>query len=454
MPGLGDIFGKGSTFEQLMVWGVLSSVIGAGMAPFLQSLQSEVWKVDPSMPVPPGVLVDLVYRGLKDDASAKAEAVRSGIGPDAFDIMLKGAVHGPDVSALIAAYNRGVLPLGDGQSPDESLLGGLRQLGIDPMWQDIFVKLAVDWPSRQEVMNALLEGQITRDVAHDWYIKAGGNPDWFQIDFDSNGSAPTPVELGVMVNRRIIPVEGEGPEAVSFHQGFLEGPWRNKWEPSLLALAAYRLPPRSVTAMLRSGALTEAQATQKFEDYGVTPDDAAALIRDARPHTTTTIKQLTEGNIVQLYEDKLLTPAEATAALVGLKYSAADAAHILAMADFNNSVKSTNWAVGRIKTLYSNRKLSHTGAQDALVKLHVPAAQITQLFEIWDIEMAAAVKQLTEAQVAAALHYGVITEEHAMEYIQALGYTKFDAWVLLSSREHGPLPNKPDVGPNPVQIIP
>ena len=75
-----------------------------------------------------------------------------------------------------------------------------------------------------------------------------------------------------MARRGIIPWDGEGAGVVSFRQAFLEGPWRNKWEPYFRSLADYIPPPRTVTAMVREGAMTDADALKWYRAAGLTQE--------------------------------------------------------------------------------------------------------------------------------------------------------------------------------------
>ena len=69
----------------------------------------------------------------------------------------------------------------------------------------------------------------------------------------------------------------------------------------------------------------------------------------------------------------------------------------------------------------------------------------------WSLENSITVKTLTEAQIIAAWEKAVITEAQAMTELGNIGYTPFDAWVLLSTKAGAPLPGMPEQGPPPPQ---
>lgn len=454
MAGLDGLFDGESQLSQFFIWGVMQQVAGALLGPAVTELSKLVNSATPTTPLSADQAAQLVVRKLIDDGTGRDIANDNGIGGNDFEKLVTAGGRAPDLGTVVAAYHRQYIGEAGGAGTDVSLDGALIDAGIRPEWFDAFKKAIIDWPSRQEVMNALLEGQITQPVAYDWYIKAGGNPDWFQIDFDANGSAPTPNELNVMTNRGIIPADGEGPTVVSFHQGFLEGPWRNKWEAPMRKLGLYIPPPRTITALVHEGAVTDAQALAWFQDTGMSAETAAVYLKSAHSTKTAAAKGLTVSNIEALYKAGLVTVPEATAQLVALGYPATSAAELLKLADFNTAHASVTTAVNRVKTLYVQHKITKANATDALTKLGQPAETVTALLQVWDVEISVNVKQLTEAQVVSAWGYLVLTDDEAIGNLQAIGYTPYDAWVLLSTKNKGPLPNPPAKGPAPIGVLP
>jgi hypothetical protein len=69
------------------------------------------------------------------------------------------------------------------------------------------------------------------------------------------------------------------------------------------------------------------------------------------------------------------------------------------------------------------------------------------MIDIWSLEAAISVRTLTEAQIVAAWEKDVLTNDEAMSELSNIGYTPFDAWVLLSTKAGNPLPDRPQQGP-------
>lgn len=256
-----------------------------------------------------------------------------------------------------------------------------------------------------------------------------------------------------MANRGIIPWGGSGPSATSFEQAFLEGPWRNKWEPAWRRLAEYLPPPRTVTALQREGVITKAQALELYQKTGLSLELATAYVASASITKTQAAHDLTRSDVVTLYKDRLIAPAEAKSMLEALRYDAVDAEYLLAMADFQRDAKLLTANVSKLHTQYVGRKITKTAAQKVLTDLAVPADQIADIFKHWDIDKSINVKQLTESQIVMAWYRNIIDFDEASAELQSIGYSAYDAWVLISEKNDGPLPNKPAKTPLPGGVL-
>jgi len=444
---LGKLFGRESAAGQLLMWSVLSALISAVLAPELELVQREVFKALPSTPLTPAQLADMVVRHIVSGADGASYARESGIAAADFQRMVESAGEGLGPADLAEALRRGIIPA-EGTGPDAvSFEQGMAEAHTRDKWADTVRKLSVKEPSPIDPLEALLQGQLTEDVAKALYVRFGGDPEHFTWLFNSRGQAPTPVELLELANRGIIPWDGVGPDKVSYEQGFLEGPARNKWEGPFRALGEYVVPPRSITAMVRSGALDDAAALREFRKSGMTQEMAAAMLADAHHAKLAAPRDLAKGTIDQLYRDRLVSAEQATAMYRSLDYTDAEIPFLLQLQDMQRAVAAVNQAVGRVHTLYVSRHVSKQQAVDALGALAVPAAQQQDLLASWDIERAVNVKTLTAAEIASAHYYKIIDQDQALAQLVAIGYTPWRAWVLLSVRAHAKLPAQPSPDP-------
>lgn len=465
MAGLSGIFGSSATNDsarQLFIWGVLYGLLSSVFLPVTTAVQQEAWQaaVEGNLhrALTPDELATMVVRGWIDLGAGQAEAMKSGVAQNDFNTMVNNRRNPIPPEEAAVALRRQIIPQ-TAAADQPSFDNAVKQGNLGDQWGPVVQQLARTIPTPADVLQAYLEGQITDEAtARALYVATGGldidkgnNVDWFQLMFETRGSAPTPMEALTMLNRKIIPQEGIGPDSISYHQAFLEGPWRNKWEPAFLGLRYYLPPPRTVVAMLRSGSLDPATAQDLLEKQGLTPELAAAYIADASHGRTTSAKQLNVSTIEQLFLDKAIDQPTAHNYLTALGYTASEADLLLESASLRQATTDLNRNIARVSTYYIAHKIDQPTAATMLSGLGLPADQIAHLIQGWNIDRQANVKRLTPAQVTAAWELTILTQDEAQAALEADGYTPFDAYVLLSIKHKAPLANPPPMGPPPVQ---
>jgi hypothetical protein len=443
VPSLGSI--GNNTLLQIVVYNLVGQLIGAVVGPYAQAISNEVMSANPLIPLSPADLALAVVRNELSEEAAATEAAMSGYNAGRFHTLTRLTGDAPGPGDLAVALRRGLI---DGATYDR----GIRQGRLRDEWADLVRELAVQQPPPQAMLQAYLEGQVDEAEARAKYAALGGDPAYFDVLFHTQGQAPTPLEAAEMARRGIIGWEETGPEATSFRQAFLEGPWRNKWEAPYRALTEVLPPPRTITAMYREGALTHDQAAAILAKQGVTPDLQDAYLFAGSQQKTQGQRDLALGTITQLYQDRLVKLDDATAMIEALGYDATEAGFILALEDTKLAARFLSLAVGRIHALYVGHKLARAATISVLGQLGVDPNGVSDLVGIWDWERAANVKSLTAAEIAGAMHYKIITQAEAQADLVELGYTPHDAWLYLSVHEKAPLGEAPpadSIGPAP-----
>lgn len=441
MAGLAGLLGN-PLLEQVLLYNVVGQLIGAALTPYTTALTNELNQATPLVPLSPADAADAVIRNVLDQAAAASEASFSGINGSRFATLVALAGNAPDPTSLAVALRRGLIDAGTYDR-------GIRQGRLRDEWAGLVQHLAVQQPGPEAMLAALLEGQLPEGEARDRYAKLGGDPDYFTILFNTQGQAPTPVEALTMANRGIIPWGGSGAGAVSFEQAFLEGPWRNKWLGAFRQLGEYLPPPRTVSAMHREGALSDAEATSLLEKEGLTPQLAAAYLVSSSRTKVAKHRELAETTVLALYRDRLIPRPEAESFLEALTYTPPEAAFILEVEDLRLSSRALAAGVARVHALYTGHKIDQAGAEGALAAFHVEAAQAAELVAIWSQERAVNVRTLTPAEVAAAMEHSIIDQATAQAELESLGYSPRDAWLYLSIHHKSALPGGPPGGALP-----
>lgn len=436
--GFGGILGNGM-LQQIFLYNAVGSILGTALQPLNQGIANAIWSDSPNVPLSPSELALAVVRGELSEADAAGEAKQSGINPERFHTLYRITGSAPAPGDLAVALRRKIID-------DARFTKGIQQSMLRDEWEDVVKALSVSLPSPTLALQAYLEGQTDEATARDLWRLFGGAPEYFEIAYNTEGQAPTPVQALDLANRGIIPWKGRGAGVVSYEQAFLEGPWRNKWLESFIALGAYLPPPRTIVAMLREGSLDQATGLDLLRKQGLTEQLAQAYVQSAVSQKTQTTKDLGEATVKALYRDQIIDRATAGGLLETLGYDAKEADFVLQVVDLEIAQKYLNALVSRIHTLYVGHKIPKNVALTTLSQGGIPNDQAVGLVDLWGYERAANVKTLTPAQVATAFKDGIITQGDAQADLEAQGYLPFDAWLFLSQHLHKELPNKPPAG--------
>lgn len=440
---LGKLFGRGSVAGQLIEWAVLQQVIGAVLAPELELLTREVNKLLQATPLTPEQLADMVVKGHVSETDAEAYAKESGLAPADFRRLVDDGGEPPGLEFLLQAFRRGFIERAGKGAESTSLEQGIRESRLKDKWIDLVERMRLVPIPVADAVDAVVEGQISYSEGEKIAYYGGVSADDFRVLFNTRGRPPSPVELVELVRRGFIPLQGSGPDVTSLQQGIFEGATKDKWEPAYEHLVEALPPPRTVTALLRAGTITDAQAMTWFQQSGLSQTAAQAYTDDAHHQKLAASKAVSLSLIEQLYHDQVISAQDATTYLTAERYTAQEIAWLLQVQDLKRAVTFLNGAIGRVHTLYVVHKIGKAAAVGALDALHVPPAQRDQLLATWDVERTANVKVLTEAQIAQAFFIGLIGQDAAIAELQNQGYQPFDAWLLLSLRMKKALPGRP-----------
>ena len=542
MAGLGDLLGKGSVVEQLVVWGVLNQALTSLLAPYLSQLQQDVEQRTPNVPLAPPDLADTVVRDYLPEAAAAAEAAKSGIDGDRFRLLvdlhrdapgpqqlaaglLRGLVAeagtGPDSTSfeqgiregrladkwiplirgladailsppdaasavvrnflslaaaeevaaksgvdaatfatlrqlagdapgpqqLAEALRRGAIPA-EGTGPDSvSFLQGIAEGRLADKWAPVIQDLAKLWPTPVDALEAALKGQITADEGRQLYQLLGGDLQFYPWLLDSQGEGPTPLQAADWARRGIIPWDGTGPAATTYAQAVRESRYRDKWADAYRASAQYLPPTTSIVTLLSHGAVTPAQGAALMKQQGASDELIAAYLKEADSEALSDYRGLTVSTVLNMFYAQLITENDATTILESLHVTPPAAKLLLTYADLQRAIAQQQRAVNRIGTLYAARKITADTAKQSLITLQVPPTTVGEIIANWNIENSVNVRILTEAQIVDAWELKIMDEGTALTELNNIGYTPYDAWVLLSIKAKAPLPGRPPGGP-------
>lgn len=430
---------------QLLLWSVLGQIVGSVMGPISEEIQQQIYKVLSNTPLSPADAADAVLKGWLDQPTAAAEAVLSGVSASRFQTLVDITGEPPGIEQMMEAARRGIIPWSSGPG-SVSVQTAVLQSRLRPEWFPVLQALQWLPVPVADAVNAVVRGQIDLPTGQGIAQVNGVKPDDFQILVNTAGRPPAPGELITLYRRGLIPLGGTGPDALTVQQGIYEGDLKDKWWSLVSQLSVYLPPPRTVTALTRSGALSSADATTLYQQQGLSPQLAAVYAASASATKVAKTKELAESQVVKMYEDRILTNAEASSFLGALGYDANEIALMLELADMNAALAAVQKAVTRVGTQFISRKIGTTTARNDLGALGLDTAHIDQLMQTWATERGETVKLLTQAEITDAWFYNILSQSDAENALQELGYTPFEAWVLLSLKAKAPQGTAPPIG--------
>lgn len=433
-----------TSFQQ----GIAESRLHDKWAPLIEELAAVL--------LSPADAASAVVRNFVTRADGLALAAKQGVDAATFTTLVQLSGDAPGPQQLAEALRRGLIKAEGTGAGSTSFLQGIAEGRLADKWAPVIQGLAQLWPTPVDALDAALKGQITPAEGRQLYQMLGGDLQFYDWLLASIGDSPTPLEAATLAARGIIAEHGTGPDALSYDQAVLESRYRNKWGPAYRRLAEHIPPPSTLVSMLAHRNIDSDTAHTLLLQNDMTPDLAAAYMAEAEYEAISDYRGLTQAAVTDMYVAHILTRDQALDLLGALHVSAAAAGLLLDYADMRYVIDSVNKSVQRIATLFVGRKISIQTAKDALTRLQIDAAAAEALIEDWELQAAANVKILTETQIIDAWYYQVMTVDEAINALGAVGYTAFDAWVLLSNKAKGPLPGKPPntAAPPPNQVIP
>lgn len=400
------------------VGAIIGPVLGSAVEPFIQGISNGAWVANPSRPAPPDVWVEAVLKGVRSVAQGAAGARLSGYDDAQFGIMVAAAGQSMGFAEALLLERRK-------QLVGTTLRQVLEYSNVNPIFYDALLNLIWNSPGTGEVVAGVVKNRLGPAEGLRLYEEAGGNPTNFDWQVSTAGRPLGLEQMADLVNR------GQATPA-DLAQAAAQSDLAIEFQKFVPYLREYWPPVRSILPMLRAEAITPAEAAHYWDAQGVPPALQTIFLKEAAHHSNSTVKQLTQAQIVASYENRLLDRATAHARLVALTYSDADANALLDLADEKRTTALTNATVNMVGRRYVAYKLSKNDATHALATAGVPNAAQLDLFRLWGIERSANVHVLTPSAIVGAYRRDVITARATKTRLLELGIDPADLAIVVA----------------------
>lgn len=377
----------------------------------------------------PADLAGAVLRGWMTQAEGAAEAAKQGLSAKRFAVLTDITGMPPGLMQLLEAYRRGIID-------KTRLVHGIRTSDVRDEWVDVVEALRYQPPGYGVVIEAEVKGHLDSATAKRMLSEAGIDPvnhDWM---YAATGNPPGGMEMLSLWNRGEI-------DRARVEESLRQGHLADAYIPDVLKLRRRLVPEGTLLQVQQTGAMTRAEVVSYLQDLGYDARDSGVLAAAGSRAKIALDWQAAKTLVTDAYQAGQMSRADAQAYLETVGYEADEAEAIMSIADLARLVSQQNSAISKVRTLYVAYHIDGPTARSALAGLGVPGTQITDILTIWQLEREAAAKVLTEAQVADAFEYSILSQEEAQAQLERLGYPALQAWTLLSIKAKQALPGKP-----------
>jgi hypothetical protein len=357
-------------------------------------------------------------RGMVSKDEVYSAAKEQGILPHDVDVYLDTIGEPPGTMDMLEAYRRGFIDR-------VTLERGILQSRVRNEWIPMIEQLRYSPMSTADAVNAAVQGHIPQEQMARLAEENGLEPGHVDVLYQTAGSPLSRTELNDLYNRGEI-----GSDVVK--QGLRESRLKDKYVDDAFALRRRILEPRTVSEAVHNGVLDHDTALKKVMESGFNAADAAVIVSAASAAKMRSYKERLLTEIENVYVDGGLEREQVLANAKQLGYTDDEAEMLTRAADFHKDQRVFNAAVTAIRSKYIGHHLNHAETNAKLTEIGMPSTQRDHMLKMWDVEAAANVKKLTEAQVVRAIKTQTITPEDGAARLQDMGYSEGDTAIILA----------------------
>lgn len=398
---------------------IIDQFVFAAIAPLVQDVTNQAWpRLGPSMPLSPAEVALGMLRHTLAGIDPYAEAAMSGVNRARLDVLAKNTGDSIPIAEALLLYRRGKLTPG-------RLQAAIEQSRTRDEWIPEILELRYAPPSVGEVLAGAVQNQLPDTQARQLFQEAGIDPVNYDWMLRTHGRPPGIAQMADLWNRGVI---GQ----TEFDQAVRESDIKDKYVPMLEQLRVYIPPVRSVMAMLRAGAISDAEATRLFQENGVRSTDIPGYLAEAHHAKTATARELSQAQIIRLYGAQLIDRPTAQLRLEALHYDPASVGLLLDYADALRHERYVNAVISRVHSRYTSYKLTDAEVTNALQRDKVPQAAIDDLLALWKIERDANLHVLSPAAIVGAYRRTLISPAETKRRLLAVGVQPADIGIIVA----------------------
>jgi len=365
----------------------------------------------------PADLADMAVRGIKTEAEAATIAAESGVTASDFNDMTLITGQPPGLEQLLEAFRRGFID-------QATLERGIRESRYRNEWIPMLEQLRFSPISVADAVNAVVQNHLTAAQGESIAQLNGLEPGQFSILQETAGEPLSRTEMEELFNRGLVTQE-------AVNQALRESRVKDKYIDLAFQLHRKIIPIFTLERAVSAGAVDHATAVSIAMESGYNARDAEIIVGGSASVKTDPYKKEVVTAIETAYIDNTIPEADALQLIESLGFATTEAQFILEAANFKRASRIVSQVVTSVRGKYVGRHVSRVQAGNDLDAIGIPSQQRDQLLELWDIELGASARRLTEAQVVKAVKLTLITEADGTTRLVDMGYSAADAALLI-----------------------
>jgi len=201
------------------------------------------------------------------------------------------------------------------------------------------------------------------------------------------------------------------------------------WRERLTKIAYLPYTRVDVRRMHDMGVLTDAELIQSYKDLGYDQVHAEKMADFTVRYNQGADKELTKGQILTGYKEKILNRQDALTLLTDLDYPEAMAEYFILLEDYKEAKDLQDDILSNIKDRYQNNMADEFETRSRLGQLNLTGERIALLMDKWKIKKMIDVKVPSKTDLDKFLAAKIIDLDTYRTEMDRLGYnTKYINW--------------------------
>jgi len=201
------------------------------------------------------------------------------------------------------------------------------------------------------------------------------------------------------------------------------------WRDKLTKIAYLPYTRVDVRRMHDMGVLTDEELVWSYKDLGYDEEHAIKMKDFTIRYNQGADKELTRGQIMTGFKEKIITRSDTLTLLQDLDYSQAQAEYFIVLEEYKEAKNYQDDVIDNIKTRYQNNFLNDFDAKSKLNALNLPATQVNLLMDKWQLKRMIDVKLPSKTDLDKFMLNKIINLDTYRQEMEKLGYNfRYTEW--------------------------